>query len=60
MAPDQRGQVGDVVVVDSRTSRCTGTGAMYRAIDRNGALVDVMFSEHRDMVLSQFVPASVA
>jgi putative transposase len=22
---------------------------LYRAIDRNGALVDVMFSEHRDM-----------
>jgi len=23
---------------------------LYRAIDRSGALVDVMFSEHRDMV----------
>ena len=26
---------------------------LYRAIDRNGALVDVMFSEHRDMVAAK-------
>jgi len=26
---------------------------LYRAIDRNGALVDVMFSEHRDMAASE-------
>ena len=25
----------------------------YRAIDRNGALVDVMFSEHRDMAAAK-------
>ena len=36
-----------------RTSRCTGIGAIYRAIDRNGALVDVMFSEHRDMAAAK-------
>jgi transposase-like protein len=28
---------------------------LYRAIDRNGALVDVMFSEHRDMVAAKSV-----
>ena len=26
---------------------------MYRAIDRNGNLVDVLFSEHRDMATAQ-------
>ena len=26
---------------------------LYRAIDRSGALVDVMFSEHRDMAAAQ-------
>ena len=26
---------------------------LYRAIDRNGALVDVMFSEHRDMAAAK-------
>jgi transposase-like protein len=26
---------------------------LYRAIDRSGALVDVMFSEHRDMVAAK-------
>ena len=26
---------------------------MYRAIDRNGTLVDVLFSEHRDMAAAQ-------
>ena len=32
------------------TSRCDGRWCyLYRAIDRTGALVDVMFSEHRDM-----------
>ena len=32
---------------------------LYRAIDRSGALVDVMFSEHRDMAAAQalFRPA---
>ena len=27
---------------------------LYRAIDRNGALVDVMFSEHRDIAAATF------
>ena len=31
------------------TSRSTAAGAICRAIDRSGALVDVMFSERRDM-----------
>jgi DDE domain len=26
---------------------------LYRAIDRSGALVDVMFSEHRDMAAAK-------
>ncbi len=26
---------------------------LYRAIDRSGALVDVLFSEHRDMAAAQ-------
>jgi len=26
---------------------------LYRAIDRSGALVDVMFSEHRDMAAAR-------
>ena len=26
---------------------------LYRAIDRNGNLVDVLFSEHRDMAAAQ-------
>jgi transposase-like protein len=26
---------------------------LYRAIDRNGTLVDVLFSEHRDMAAAQ-------
>ena len=32
-----------------RTSSAGHWRYLYRAIDRNGALVDVMFSEHRDM-----------
>jgi transposase-like protein len=32
-----------------------GTGAISIAIDRNGALVDVMFSEHRDMAAAKAV-----
>jgi transposase-like protein len=42
-----------------RTSRSTDTWRyLYRAIDRSGALVDGMFSEHRDMAAAKAFFAS--
>ena len=46
----RRGRVGKSWYVDETYIKVHGHWRyLYRAIDRNGALVDVMFSEHRDM-----------
>src|SRR4051812_9304254 len=46
----RRGKVGKSWYVDETYIKVHGHWCyLYRAIDRNGALVDVMFSEHRDM-----------
>src|ERR1700709_1339289 len=46
----RRGKVGKSWYVDETYIKVHGHWRyLYRAIDRNGALVDVMFSEHRDM-----------
>jgi putative transposase len=46
----RRGKVGKSWYVDETYIKVRGHWRyLYRAIDRNGALVDVMFSEHRDM-----------
>ena len=46
----RRGKVGKSWFVDETYIKVCGQWRyLYRAIDRNGALVDVMFSEHRDM-----------
>jgi putative transposase len=45
-----RGKVGRSWYVDETYIKVHGQWRyLYRAIDRSGALVDVMFSEHRDM-----------
>src|SRR3954454_21726336 len=45
-----RGKVGRSWYVDETYSKVEGRRCyVYRAIDRSGALVDVLFSEHRDM-----------
>lgn len=46
----RRGQVGRRGYVDETYIRVRGRWRyLYRAIDRDGALVDVMLSEHRDL-----------
>src|SRR6201993_232518 len=46
----RRGKVGRSWYVDETYIKVHGHWRyLYRAIDRNGALVDVMFSEHRDI-----------
>jgi putative transposase len=46
----RRGKVGKSWYVDETYIKVHGHWRyLYRAIDRNGTLVDVMFSEHRDM-----------
>src|SRR3954470_13752124 len=45
----RRGQVGRSWYVDETYLKVHGRWCyLYRAIDRNGTLVDVLFSEHRD------------
>src|SRR4051794_22372352 len=49
-----RGQVGRSWCVDETYLKVHGRWCyLYRAIDRNGNLVDVLFSEHRDMAAAQ-------
>jgi putative transposase len=46
----RRGKVGKSWYVDETYIKVHGHWRyLYRAVDRNGALVDVKFSEHRDM-----------
>jgi len=46
----RRGKVGKSWYADETYIKVHGHWRyLYRAIDRNGALIDVMFSEHRDM-----------
>jgi putative transposase len=50
----RRGKVGRGWYVDETYIKVNGQWRyLYRAIDRNGALVDVMFSEHRDMAAAK-------
>ena len=50
----RRGQIGKSWYVDETYIKVHGHWRyLYRAIDRNGALVDVMFSEHRDMAAAK-------
>src|SRR4051794_36232557 len=50
----RRGKVGKSWYVDETYIKVHGHWCyLYRAIDRNGALVDVMFSEHRDMAAAK-------
>src|SRR5215204_825842 len=50
----RRGQVGRSWYVDETYLKVHGRWCyLYRAIDRSGALVDVLFSEHRDMEAAQ-------
>src|ERR1700689_2171371 len=50
----RRGKVGCSWYVDETYIKVHGHWRyLYRAIDRNGALVDVMFSEHRDMAAAK-------
>src|SRR6478735_7952774 len=50
----RRGQVGRSWHVDETYLKVQGRWCyLYRAIDRNGNLVDVLFSEHRDMAAAQ-------
>ena len=50
----RRGKVGNSWYVDETYIKVHGHWRyLYRAIDRNGALVDVMFSEHRDMAAAK-------
>src|SRR5215211_7404502 len=50
----RRGQVGRSWSVDETYLKVHGRWCyLYRAIDRNGTLVDVLFSEHRDMAAAQ-------
>jgi transposase-like protein len=49
-----RGKVGRSWYVDETYIKVHGHWRyLYRAIDRSGALVDVMFSEHRDMAAAK-------
>ena len=50
----RRGKVGRSWYVDETYLKVDGRWCyLYRAIDRSGALVDVLFSEHRDMAAAQ-------
>src|SRR3954452_24128581 len=50
----RRGMVGRSWYVDETYLKVHGRWCyLYRAIDRNGTLVDVLFSEHRDMAAAQ-------
>ena len=50
----RRGKVGRSWYVDETYLKVHGRWCyLYRAIDRSGALMDVMFSEHRDMAAAQ-------
>src|ERR1700734_558385 len=50
----RRGKVGRSWYVDETYIKVQGHWRyLYRAIDRSGALVDVMFSEHRDMAAAK-------
>jgi putative transposase len=50
----RRGQAGRSWYVDETYIKVHGQWRyLYRAIDRSGALVDVMFSEHRDMAAAK-------
>ena len=50
----RRGTVGRSWYVDETYLKVQGRWCyLYRAIDRNGNLVDVLFSEHRDMAAAQ-------
>src|ERR1700737_3091833 len=50
----RRGRIGKSWYVDETYIKVHGHWRyLYRAIDRNGALVDVMFSEHRDMAAAK-------
>src|SRR3954463_1582883 len=50
----RRGKAGRSWYVDETYIKVHGQWRyLYRAIDRSGALVDVMFSEHRDMAAAQ-------
>ena len=50
----QRGQVGRSWYVDETYLKVHGRWCyLYRAIDRNGNMVDVLFSEHGDMEAAQ-------
>jgi putative transposase len=50
----RRGKVGCSWYVDETYVKVHGRWCyLYRAIDRSGALVDVLFSEHRDMAAAQ-------
>jgi transposase-like protein len=52
----RRGKVGRGWFVDETYIKVNGHWRyLYRAIDRNGALVDVMFSEHRDMAVAKAI-----
>src|SRR5271154_1792098 len=55
----RRGKVGRSWYVDETYIKVRGHWRyLYRAIDRSGALVDVMFSEHRDMAAAKAFFAS--
>jgi putative transposase len=55
----RRGKVGRSWFVDETYIKVHGQWRyLYRAIDRSGALVDVMFSEHRDMAAAKAFFAS--
>ena len=50
----RRGKAGCSWYVDETYIKVHGEWRyLYRAIDRSGALVDVMFSEHRDMAAAK-------
>src|SRR3954454_9159043 len=51
----RRGEAGRSWYVDETYLKVQGRWCyLYRAIDRSGALVDVLFSEHRDMAAEAF------
>jgi putative transposase len=51
----RRGKAGSSWYVDQTYIKVHGSWCcLYVAIDRSGALVDVMFSEHRDMAATKF------
>src|ERR671926_102554 len=50
----RRGKAGRSWYVDETSIKVQGRWCyLYRAIDRSGALVDVLFSEHRDMAAAK-------